>query len=240
MAQRLGDYVQGDQILVHTARGLEAATGRTSSAIIQAECGIRKIGALAGALRPQLLDEGRRVVAVVASRFDEVSRRAAALLCRPTFRVHRSWDLEGIELAGAYRSVGALFGGIIDGLVLGDAVRAFVVTAGLREAASLATRQSGDPLTFTGYGGAGDLVAAVAHRAGATHEAGLRLARGDRGDLLAAAEAVDAVRGACVLGARIRVATPLADGLRRIIDESAEPCAVIDALLASNDACEKI
>ena len=230
---RLGAHVQGDQLLVHTARGLEAATGRGVSSIAREETCLRKVGALGGALSPHALDRDRPGALVVASRFDEVSAHTARLLEGPCLRVLSSRDLIGVELAGAYRSLCALWIGVIDGLDLGYSARALMVAESLREAAALAVRLGADPLTFTGHAAVGDLCATAADPDGEEHAAGLRLAREAARPDPRTDEAVATARGACALAAELGAAAPVAAALCRVLDQAAEPLAVLRQLFES-------
>jgi glycerol-3-phosphate dehydrogenase (NAD(P)+) len=234
VARGLGDVARGDQVLVHAARGLEASTGLTASAVVQEETCLRKLGVLGGALRYRDLERGRVVAAVVASRFDEVTRRVAALLRSPTFRVLVSPDIVGVEIAGAYRSIAAVWIGVVEALRLGPAVRAMVTTEGVKEAARLGARLGADSETFTGYAGVGDLVATVADPTGREHEAGALLVKGPDAVGAAAAfvpEATAAAAGACVLAARVGAKVPGADGLRRLLGEGGDADAMLRAVL---------
>jgi glycerol-3-phosphate dehydrogenase (NAD(P)+) len=233
VARALGEVARGDQVLVHAARGLEASSGLTVSAVVQEESCLRKIGVLGGALRSRDLERGRVVAAVVASRFEEVLQRVAAVLRGPSFRVLASQDLVGVELAGAYRSIAAVWIGIVEALRLGPAVRAMVTTEGLSEAARLGARLGADPLTFTGYAGIGDLVATVADPAGREHEAGALLVKGPAAGTAAALvpEAAAAAAGACVLAARVGVKAFGAEGLRRLLIEGGDADVMLRAVL---------
>jgi glycerol-3-phosphate dehydrogenase (NAD(P)+) len=235
VVRALGEVARGDQVLVHAARGLEAETGLTVSTVVQEETCLRKIGVLGGALRAGALNRGRVLAAVVASRFEEVTSRVATLLRGPVLRVLCSQDVPGVELAGAYRSITAVWIGVVDALDLGPAVRAMVMTEGLSEAARLAARLGADPLTFTGYAGVGDLVATAADPAGKEHEAGAMLVRGvppgPGGPAAVAPEAAASAAGACMVAARLGVTIPGADGLRRLLTEGGDADAMLRAVL---------
>jgi glycerol-3-phosphate dehydrogenase (NAD(P)+) len=234
VARALGEVARGDQVLVHAARGLEGATGATASTAVQEETCLRKIGVLGGVLRPGAIARGRVVAGVVASRFEEVTRRVAALLRSPSFRVIQSQDVVGVELAGAYRSIAAVWMGVVEAVGLGPAARAMVMTEGVSEASRLGARLGADTLTFTGYAGLGDLAATVADPAGREHEAGALLAKGRAATASAAAlvpEAAAAAAGACVLAAQVGVKVPGAEGLSRLFTVGGEADAMLLSVL---------
>ena len=76
-----------------------------------------------------------------------------------TFRVYTNPDVVGCEIAGALKNVIAIAAGIADGLGYGDNTKAALITRGLAELARLGIALGGDPLTFSGLAGMGDLVA---------------------------------------------------------------------------------
>ena len=62
-------------------------------------------------------------------------------------------------MAGALKNVLAIGAGIADGLGYGDNTKAALITRGLAELARLGVAMGGDPLTFAGLAGMGDLIA---------------------------------------------------------------------------------
>ncbi|MBJ3793407.1 NAD(P)H-dependent glycerol-3-phosphate dehydrogenase, partial [Bacillus sp. OA1] len=70
----------------------------------------------------------------------------------------RSPDIVGVELGGALKNIIALAAGITDGLGLGDNAKAALMTRGLTEIARLGRKMGGNPLTFAGLTGMGDLI----------------------------------------------------------------------------------
>lgn len=74
-------------------------------------------------------------------------------------RVYRSTDLIGVEYAGCLKNVYAIGAGICDGLHLGDNAKASYLTRSLHELVKIGTALGGQPATFYGLSGFGDLVA---------------------------------------------------------------------------------
>ena len=84
---------------------------------------------------------------------------AQALLSTDTFRVYTNDDVVGCELAGALKNVMAIAAGMADGMGFGDNSKAALITRGLAELTRLGVAMGGNPLTFAGLAGMGDLVA---------------------------------------------------------------------------------
>ena len=73
--------------------------------------------------------------------------------------MYTNHDVIGCEVAGALKNVIAIASGMADGLGTGDNTRAAVITRGLAELTRLGVAMGGEPLTFSGLAGMGDLVA---------------------------------------------------------------------------------
>src|SRR5208337_1688818 len=126
-ARMVGDYLEGDQIVVHATKGIEVATFLRMSQLLREETCALKIGALSGpTLAPELL-AGIPAGAVVASRFDEVVTTTQALFTGGHLRVYAGRDVVGTEIGGAFKNIVAIAAGVADGLGLGDNARALLI-----------------------------------------------------------------------------------------------------------------
>ena len=77
----------------------------------------------------------------------------------PTFRVYTNPDVVGCELAGSLKNVMAIAAGMSTGLGFGDNTRAALLTRALAELTRLGVALGGQPATFAGLAGMGDLIA---------------------------------------------------------------------------------
>ncbi len=164
---------------VVATRGLEPGTGRRLSEILTEESACLRVGALAGPILPAEIRRSSPCAAVVASPFAEVARLASQALHSPACRIYTSEDLPGVELSGALVEVMAMALGIARGLGLGVGAQALLVSRGVAEGARLARKGGGDPRTFSGLAGVGELVAGAALPDHPGHVRGLALARGE-------------------------------------------------------------
>ncbi len=147
-------------VVVVAGRGLDPESGRRLSEIVPLESACLRVGALGGPLLPAELRQGSPGACVVASAFEEVNQRTVKALHSPLFRVYPSRDLADVELAGALVLVLSAALGVARGMGLGVGTQAVLVTRGIAEGARLARRTGGDPSTFSGLAGVGELVAA--------------------------------------------------------------------------------
>ena len=90
----------------------------------------------------------------------------------------RTSDVIGSELGGALKNVIALASGMADGLGAGDNTRAAVITRGLAELTRLGVAMGGQPDTFAGLAGMGDLLATCISSQSRNRHVGEELGKG--------------------------------------------------------------
>ena len=117
--------------------------------------------------------------------------------------------------------IGLAAGGV-DGLGLGDNAKAALMTRGLAEMARLGEAAGGDPDTFAGLAGMGDLIVTCWHPSGRNRRAGELIARGKSPDE-AAAEIGQTVEGLTTapvlrdLSQRLGVELPITEGVCTVL-----------------------
>ncbi len=172
--------------VVLASRGFESGTGLRLSEVVEAETACLRVGVLAGPILPGEVRRKSPSAGVCASRFDEVAEASARALHSPLCRVYPSPDLTGVELSGALVEVVQAALGTARGLGLGVGTQALVVSRGIAEGSRLATHLGGDPRTFAGLAGAGELIACLGVPDHDGLHRGLALARGETDPALAA------------------------------------------------------
>ena len=144
--------------VVIAVRGLEPHTGAWPSQIVQEESAAHRVAVLAGPALPDEIIHRRPTAFVAASQYQEVQKRIQKALHSPICRLYTSFDLAGVELAGAMVRVLSIALGITDGLQQGVGVRGVVITRGLHEVTRLGVALGAQESTFYGLSGLGDLV----------------------------------------------------------------------------------
>ncbi len=160
------------------AKGIEAERFLRLSEVVLEERPGTPVAVLSGPNLAAEIAARKPAAATVASDDASLPQRVQALLAGGPLRVYTSRDLIGVEIAGAIKNVIALAAGMSDGLGLGDNSKAAIITRGLAEIVRLGTLLGGDPRTFYGLAGVGDLVATCASAQSRNRLAGERLARG--------------------------------------------------------------
>ena len=122
------------------------------------------------------------------------------LLTSDRLRIYTSADVVGCEISGAVKNVIAIAAGMADGLGYGMNTKAALTTRGLAELARLGTAMGGDPLTFLGLAGAGDLMATCSSPLSRNRRVGEQI--GTRRRTGRSPSGHDDVRRGCQLGRR--------------------------------------
>ncbi len=195
-----------------------------------------RIGVLTGPNLAREVAEGQPAASVIALEDQAVAAELQQLFMTRTFRVYTNPDVVGCEIAGALKNVIAIAAGIAAGLGYGDNTKAGLITRGLAELARLGVALGGEPLTFSGLAGMGDLVATCTSEKSRNRRVGVELGRGRKLDDIVAetnmvAEGVKST-GAVLEIARVHgVDMPIAAMVGSVLYEGATPADLVPSLM---------
>lgn len=164
--------------VVSLAKGLEQGTKLRMTQVVQEVLPGHPYGVLTGPNLAKEILAGHAAAAVVAMSDATVAARLQDLFATDLFRVYTNDDVVGSELGGALKNVIALASGMADGLGTGDNTRAAVITRGLAELTRLGVAMGGDPMTFAGLAGMGDLLATCISTQSRNRHVGEELGKG--------------------------------------------------------------
>ena len=222
--------------IVTVSKGIEVGTLQTPHHIL-VELGVPedRIVALSGPSFAREVAAGRPTAVVAAGRDPGRVERVQQLFSQGYFRVYGSDDIVGVEIGGALKNVVALAAGVSDGLELGDNTRAAIITRGLAEITRLGVALGGNPATFSGLSGVGDLMLTSAGGLSRNRSVGLAIGRGRKLDEIRAemhevAEGVPTCRSATELAARVGVELPIAEQMYLLLYEDRDPREALDDL----------
>ncbi len=172
----------------------------------------------------------------LASTDAEFARRAAAALHTSTLRPYSSTDVIGVEVGGAVKNVIAIAAGVSDGLQFGLNARAALITRGLAEMTRLGVHLGGEPKTFMGLSGVGDLILTCTGDLSRNRQVGLRLAAGSGLEAILreldhVAEGVTSAREVRRLAHELRVDMPITETVCRMLDGELSPQQAVAVLL---------
>ncbi len=194
------------------------------------------IGVLTGPNLAREVAECQPTASVVAMADAAVAEDMQRLFFAPTLRVYTNPDVVGCEMAGALKNVLAIGAGIADGLGYGDNTKAALMTRGLAELARLGVAMGGDPLTFAGLAGMGDLIATCSSAQSRNRHVGVELGKGRALDDVVAgmnmvAEGVKTTRAVLELASRRKVEMPLSSFVCRVLYDGAKPADLVPELM---------
>ena len=168
--------------LVSATKGIEIETLARMSQVAfeEAVAADRELrfAVLSGPTFAAELARGMPTTAVIASDDAPFATAMRESLSTPGFRLYSSADVVGVELGGAVKNVIAIAAGTASGLGLGANTQAALLTRGLHEITRLGIAYGGQPRTFAGLAGLGDLVLTCTGSLSRNRRTGLELAAG--------------------------------------------------------------
>jgi len=232
-------HIAAGAAIVSLVKGIEQGTLRRMTEVIAEELvdhDADHIGVLTGPNLAREVAAGQPTASVVAIADAAVADALQQVFFAPTLRVYTNPDVVGCEMAGALKNVLAIGAGIADGLGYGDNTKAALITRGLAELARLGVALGGEPLTFAGLAGMGDLIATCASPQSRNRHVGVEIGRGRALDDVVSemnmvAEGVKTTAAVLELAGQLGVEMPLAAFVGRVLYEGARPADLIPELM---------
>jgi glycerol-3-phosphate dehydrogenase (NAD(P)+) len=233
-----------DAILLSGTKGIEHGTGLRMTEVLHEIFSENTVAVLSG---PNLAVEVSRdlpTAAVLGCRNPQCAEELQSYLGGERFRIYSSDETIGIELGGALKNVFAIAAGASDGFGLGDNSKAALVTRGLAELLRLGTAMGGNPRTFYGLSGAGDLIATCFSQLSRNRRVGERLGRGETLEQISAsthmvAEGIPTAKSAYECARKLQIETPIIDQIYSVVYEGKRPADAMQALLARDQKAER-
>jgi len=144
--------------VVSLTKGFERGTHLRMTQVVKDVLPGRPAAALTGPNIAKEIMAGFAAASVVATEDLSVASALQGVLRRGLFRIYTNHDVVGCEVGGALKNVVAIASGMAQGLGVGDNTRSMVITRGLSELTRLGVAMGGDPMTFAGLAGMGDLM----------------------------------------------------------------------------------
>jgi len=232
-------FIGPDVPLVSLAKGIEQGSlARMTEVACETLSGHdpSRVGVLTGPNLAREVAAGQPTASVVAIPDEAVAEALQQLFFSPSLRVYTNPDVIGCEMAGALKNVLAIGAGVADGLGYGDNTKAALMTRGLAELARLGIAMGGDPMTFAGLAGMGDLIATCSSPQSRNRHVGMELGKGRLldeivNDMNMVAEGVKTTAAVLELANRHDVEMPLASFVGRVLYEGARPADLVPELM---------
>lgn len=213
-------------------KGIEQGTHMRMTQVINEVLPDHPAGALTGPNLAKEIMAGQPAAGVIAMADTRIANGLQPVFHSPGFRVYTNDDIVGCEIAGALKNVMAIASGMAAGLGFGDNTKAMLMTRGLSELTRLGVALGGDPLTFSGLAGMGDLFATCMSPFSRNHSVGVQLGKGRKIDDIIAemnmvAEGVKTSRVVGELAVKVGVELPIAEQVEAVCHHGVE---VADAM----------
>ena len=232
--------------LIWVCKGFEPGSGQLPHQVVEEELGDAvPCGVLTGPSFAEEVARGLPTAATLASRDADFARRTAAELHGGRLRIYANDDLIGAEIGGAVKNVMAIAAGISDGLGFGHNARAALITRGLAEIARLGVALGGQPATFMGLAGMGDLILTCTGDLSRNRRVGLALAAGKPlaqilEELGHVAEGVSTAREAAALAQRLNIDMPITQAVDAVLHRGEPALAAVERLLSRDPKVESV
>jgi glycerol-3-phosphate dehydrogenase (NAD(P)+) len=231
-------FVPDDVDLVTVTKGIETGTCRRMTEVLDDVLGHDpdRICVLSGPNIAREVMAGEPSATVIASRDIARAERLQHLLMTDSLRVYTNPDVVGCEVGGAVKNVLAIAAGIGDGLGYGWNTKAALITRGLAELTRLGVALGGEPLTFLGLAGNGDLIATCSSSHSRNRHVGEELGKGRSlreilEPMRMVAEGVGTTSGVLGLARRLGVEMPISEKVGAVLAGELSPVDVVHLLM---------
>ncbi len=237
VATALQTVAKPEAVLLSCSKGIEHGTGLRMSEILAELLPSHIVAVLSGPNLAIEVARGLPGASVLGCRQVECAEELQRHLGSPRFRIYSSDETAGIELGGALKNVYAITAGASDGLGFGDNSKSALVTRCLAEMLRLGTAMGGQPTTFYGLSGAGDLIATCFSQHSRNRRVGEQIGRGATVDEITAsmgmvAEGIPTTKSAYECARRIGIETPVIDQAYAMLYEGRKPQEALQELLS--------
>jgi len=237
--RKVKGHLDGSSPILSATKGLELESILRMSHVIAEELGLAHPSRVCVLSGPNLSGEiirGLPASSVVASEDIRQAESVRDSIASPAFRVYATDDVVGVELGGALKNIIALGAGMVDGLGYGNNAKAAYMARGLTEITRLGVAAGGNPLTFVGLAGLGDLLATCASPLSRNYTLGKGLA--DRRSLEemeasigSVVEGVTTTRAALQMAAKLGVELPITERIYRVLFEGLDAAQAMAELI---------
>ena len=164
--------------VISLSKGLELSTGKRMTELINEVLPGHPAGVLTGPNLAREIMSGYAAASVIAMEDEIIVRELQKLFHSGLFRVYTNHDVIGCELGGVLKNIIAIAAGMGDGQGAGENTRSAVITRGLAEITRLGVAMGGEPQTFAGLAGTGDLIATCTSPQSRNRTVGYELGKG--------------------------------------------------------------
>ena len=243
VCQEMAPYISPDDLLISATKGIEPEGFRLMSQLLGDLTPSQHVGAISGPNLAEEIAEQQYAGTVIATHHQQDAVLVQEVMRNDTLRVYASADVYGVELGGALKNIYAIVCGLAAGLEVGQNTIGLLVTRALAEMSRFAVSMGGNPFTFLGLAGVGDLLVTCTSPLSRNHQLGACIAKGMTLDeasesLGKLAEGVNTLQLVYAKSRELDVYMPLVDGLYQILFEQRDVADVISTLMGNTEGAD--
>ncbi|MGN8226711.1 NAD(P)H-dependent glycerol-3-phosphate dehydrogenase [Gracilimonas sp. BCB1] len=232
LAAKLKPCLDGHEILVTVAKGIENDTFKTMSQILvevmEGTTYEDNIGVLYGPSHAEEVGKLKPTTVVAAAYSTRTARIIQETFLTPMFRVYINNDVIGVEIGGSVKNIMAIAAGIVDGAELGDNAKAALITRGLHEMKRMGLMMGAHSDTFSGLTGMGDLIVTCTSTHSRNRSVGFRIGKGEKLDdiidsMNMVAEGVKTTKSVRDWAVKNNVEMPITRAIYSVLFENVDP-----------------
>lgn len=248
-AAKAAEFITPEQVIVDVAKGIEADTLMTMSAIIEDELKkvhpdkVFKVVALSGPTHAEEVARDLPTAIVSSSKDDGAAKYVQEIFMNTCMRVYTNPDMLGVELCGALKNIMALTAGVSSGLGFGDNTKAAIITRGMAEITRLGLAMGCNEQTFLGLAGIGDLIVTATSMHSRNNRCGYRIGQGIPVDQAIkevgmVVEGINAIPAAMKLAKKYDVEMPIVETMSAIVGGKVTPKDAVYQLMTRRKKAE--
>ena len=242
-ARSISSMIPKGMIIVNVAKGIEEATLKTLTEVIEDEIPQAEAAVLSGPSHAEEVSRKIPTTIVAGADKKEVADKIQDAFMTDFFRVYTSPDVIGIELGGSLKNVIALAAGVLDGAGLGDNTKAALMTRGIAEISRLGVAMGGKYETFAGLSGMGDLMVTCTSKHSRNRNAGVLIGQGKTAkeameEVKQTVEGVHCAKAAFLLGQKYQVELPIVEQVNKVLFENKPAAEAVRELMVRDKKIE--
>ncbi len=157
---------------------------------------------------------------------EKLLRQIAKTISGPSFRLYISFDIIGVELAGALKNIYALACGAVEGANLGLSARSALISRAYAEMVRFIVAMGGERQTMASLAGIGDLTLSCTSSQSRNYYFGKKLGQGNNKQQILKnstklAEGVISAPVAQILAEKYKVEAPLIEAINMLLNDEA-------------------
>jgi len=226
-----------ERIFISATKGAETSPFKRISEVIEEEIPGLQVGVLSGPNLAREVGRGDPSATVIASPHASVAQKALSLFAGSNLRVYTSTDVVGVEVGGSFKNILAIAAGISAGLGYGANTLGALLARGLAEMKRVGVSLGGQPETFSGIAGVGDLITTCTSPLSRNYSLGFRLAQQEALEKILShsphiAEGVPTTKAYYNLAKEKNLDLPITHEVYQILFEKKEPKEAVKSLMS--------